>query len=99
MTPTAVPRHTSYLGSLLVIPSAVVGLFLTDFFPFIGTTIGVIAAIVAVLIFVTRRSPRWPAWLLLGFPVGTIIFWLLVLNLMLNPTPGTGSGFGTATPR
>jgi cell division protein FtsW (lipid II flippase) len=79
----------------LVLPGALFGLFLTDFFPPIGTTVGVLALVAAAAVFFLR-GPRWLLWLLVGVVVGTLILWALALNAMANPTPSEASGSGSA---
>jgi hypothetical protein len=78
----------------LLLPGAVFGLFLTDFFPPIGTAVGVLALLAAAALFFLR-GPRWLLWLLVGVVVGTLILWALALNAMANPTPPDASGSGS----
>nr|WP_300142567.1 hypothetical protein [Propionicimonas sp.] len=94
MTTTGVSRPGLW-QPWLVLPGAVFGLLLTDFFPPIGTTVGVVALLAAAAVFFLR-GPRWLLWLLVGVVVGTLILWALALNAMSNPTPSEASGSGSA---
>lgn len=98
MTEAPDATKPSSLTPLLALPTAIVGLFATDFFPLIGTALGILAVVAAVLVFIRLPARRWVAWLLAGFAIGTLILWALALNNMHNPGAPSGSGSGIATP-
>lgn len=98
MTDPATARASASFTPLPALPAAVVGLFVTDFFPPIGTALGIVAALVALLVFFRPSGPRWLAWLLVGFVVGVVAVYALALSQSYGSAPASGSGESTATP-
>lgn len=100
MTVAAGPG-SSGVAPWMAAPGFLVGLFVADLWPGIGIWLGVISLLLAVGLFLWRKSPRWAAWLAAGVAAGVLALFLLALLQILNPnaTPSAGSGSGSATPR
>lgn len=101
MTTDSARPGSSWPMPWMAAPGFVVGLFVADLFPGIGIWIGVGSLVLAVGLFLWRKSLRWAAWLAAGVAAGVLALFLLALLQMLNPngTPSAGSGGGSATPR
>lgn len=97
MAEGAVARRSSSLMPLLA--AAVVGLFVTDFFPVVGTATGIAAAVAALIVFFRPSAPSWLAWLLVGFAAGVVLLYALALFNTFTSSPANGSGSSAAIPR
>ena len=101
MTTVAARPGSSRVAPWMVAPGFLVGFFVADLWPSIGIWLGVTSLLLAVGLFVWRKSPRWAAWFAAGVAAGVLAVFLLALLQILNPnaTPSAGSGSGSATPR
>lgn len=68
------------------------GVFVTDFRPMIGLTVGVVALFGVIVSFAIKRTPPWLAWLMADLAAGVALVFTLALLAGINPTPGSGSG-------
>ena len=101
MNAVAARTGSRRLAPWMAAPGLLVGLFVADLWPGIGIWLGVTGLLLAVGLFLWRKSLRWAAWLAAGVAAGVLALFLLALLQMLNPnaTPSAGSGSGSATPR
>jgi hypothetical protein len=101
VTTVAARPGSSRLAPWMAGPGFLAGLFVADLWPGIGIWLGATSLLLAVGLFLGRKSPRWVAWLAAGLAAGVLALFLLALLQTLSPntTPSAGSESGSATPR